>query len=104
MTTSLNNYLKEFKDNVLIRFCVGYCSYDSDQDEFQARVKQSIERCEQEVLVPNIHDPHSVKYVCTLYYMWGPGVNSGNRPFSYNVNALSAGTSPLPGGFASNGS
>ncbi|XP_065920690.1 protein AKTIP homolog [Dysidea avara] len=36
--------------------------YNSDQDEYQARVKQSIERCKQEVLAPNVHDPHSIKF------------------------------------------
>ena len=38
-------------------------SYDNNRDEFQARVKQSIERCRQEVLNPNADDPHSIKYI-----------------------------------------
>jgi len=38
-------------------------SHDNNQDEFKARVKQSIERCRQEVLNPNVDDPHSIKYV-----------------------------------------
>lgn len=36
--------------------------YDNNRDEFQARVKQSIERCKQEVLNPNSDDPHSIKF------------------------------------------
>lgn len=37
-------------------------SYDDNRNEFQARVKQSIERCRQEVLNPHADDPHSIKF------------------------------------------
>lgn len=36
--------------------------YDDNRNEFQARVKQSIERCRQEVLNPHADDPHSIKF------------------------------------------
>ena len=45
----------------MVTMCCG--SYDNDRDEFQARVKQSIERCRQQVLNPDADDPHSIKYV-----------------------------------------